>query len=257
MKNKTLALFVFACLAISIAFANVPGLFSTITASQWISATNGYQVNGSAGSSGQALCSDGTYFDTPCSLSGTPYYQTINLNGTGGYTQQPVLNFTGGLFSITNNSGNTAVGLISSGTGGIVATITSTPGASTAAAVFDGLGNIIPATFRVTNCLTTGASCVGGTDYVSGTTYPNGLGIPIEEEVGMVASGGSCTGADSELTYMVSGSARNGNGVWNQCNGVASVTFIVAPGATFSATATHIDGGGSASITSWYETTLP
>lgn len=57
----------------ALALASVPGIFSFVNASV------GYQVNGTAGSAGQALCSDATYFDTPCTF--TQFYQTI-LNGT-------------------------------------------------------------------------------------------------------------------------------------------------------------------------------
>ena len=45
--------------------AGVNGVFTG-----WVNSTLGYQVNEGAGSSGQALCSDGTYFDTPCTTGG-------------------------------------------------------------------------------------------------------------------------------------------------------------------------------------------
>jgi hypothetical protein len=56
-----------------------------------INAAGGYLVNGSGGTSGQQLCSDGTYYDTPCDPFG--YYQTV-LNGSstsGAVTQRPYL----------------------------------------------------------------------------------------------------------------------------------------------------------------------
>jgi len=52
------------CLVAGLA-AGVNGVFNSVNA------TSGYEVNGAAGSSGQALCSDGTYFDTPCTPPGT------------------------------------------------------------------------------------------------------------------------------------------------------------------------------------------
>ena len=44
-----------------------------------VNAKTGYLVNGSGGTLGQQLCSDGTYYDTPCNPFG--YYQTV-LNGS-------------------------------------------------------------------------------------------------------------------------------------------------------------------------------
>jgi hypothetical protein len=67
--------------------AGVNGIFNTVTS------THGYQVAGSAGTSGQGLCSDGTYYNTPCSVFGSPFYQTV-LNGgltSGAVTQRPYL----------------------------------------------------------------------------------------------------------------------------------------------------------------------
>ena len=105
------------------------------------------------------------------------------------------------------------------------------------------------------NCLS--VSCAGGSTYASGTTYTNGTGNALLEEVGMTATG-SCTGADFTLVPVVAGGSRTGNDINNNCAGVASVTFRVAPGQTFSATATQIDGGSQPfSITSWFESILP
>ena len=58
------ATFAGICLVAGLA-AGVNGIFNSVNA------TSGYKVNGAAGSSGEALCSDGTYFDTPCSTAGT------------------------------------------------------------------------------------------------------------------------------------------------------------------------------------------
>jgi hypothetical protein len=75
------------------------------------------------------------------------------------------------------------------------------------------------------------------------------------EEVGMTETG-SCSGADAEISFTVNGFQGYGNGVYNQCSGIAGVSFLVPPGATFSVTATQVDGGGSTSITSWLEVKL-
>jgi hypothetical protein len=50
---------------VAVAIAAVPGFFTTVNA------TTGFLVNGSGGTLGYALCSDGTYYDVPCSVSGT------------------------------------------------------------------------------------------------------------------------------------------------------------------------------------------
>jgi len=67
------------------ASAQVPGIFSHVES------TTGYQVNGSAGTAGQALCSDGTLYSTPCTLSiGTITGITANSPLTGGGTSGSV-----------------------------------------------------------------------------------------------------------------------------------------------------------------------
>lgn len=58
--------------------AGVNGIFTTVNS------INGYKLNGSAGTSGQVLCSDGTYFDTPCTVATIPAF-----TGTSGYQLLP------------------------------------------------------------------------------------------------------------------------------------------------------------------------
>lgn len=87
-----IAMIVLVCTTI----AAVPGIFSSVNSA------SGYQVAGSAGSSGQSLCSDGTFYDTPCSAA-SPFYQTIKSNGTN-QPQEPALNFNGN-FVVTDSSG--------------------------------------------------------------------------------------------------------------------------------------------------------
>lgn len=90
--------------------AGVNGIFNHVTSQ------TGYQVAGSAGSSGQALCSDGTNYNTPCTVVGSAFYQTVQEAGTP-LTQQPVLNFDGTVVA-SNGSGKTNVGLPNVGTAG-------------------------------------------------------------------------------------------------------------------------------------------
>lgn len=57
-------------IAIALALAVGAGLGSSVNLhGNIINADTGYQLNASGGTSGQALCSDGTYFDTPCWLA--------------------------------------------------------------------------------------------------------------------------------------------------------------------------------------------
>jgi hypothetical protein len=60
--------------------AGVTGIFTQVNS------TNGYQVAGAAGTSGQALCSNGTYYAAPCTLTGgtiTGVTANAPLNGGG------------------------------------------------------------------------------------------------------------------------------------------------------------------------------
>lgn len=208
---------------VAVAIAAVPGFFTTVNA------TTGYLVNGSGGTTGFALCSDGTYYDVPCSVSGT------------------------GITALTGP-------VTASGTGSVVSTITPTgvTAASYNLATFavNAAGQITSATNQgaQANCLS--VSCAGGSTYVSGTTYTNGLSIPVEEEVTMTVTG-SCTGYAAIISSVIGGSAGPANGVYNDCAGQASVTYIVPAGATFSTTAATASGsGGTPSISSWLEVRL-
>jgi hypothetical protein len=105
-NNKVLICAISVCALILCMAAGVNGIFNSVTS------THGYMVGGSAGSSGQTICSDGTYFNTPCFL----YYQTIQENTTP-LAQQPVLNFDGTVVA-SAGSGKTNVGLPNVGTAG-------------------------------------------------------------------------------------------------------------------------------------------
>jgi hypothetical protein len=62
---KTVLLTLAIVVGIATTIAAVPGIFSSVNS------TSGYQVNSAAGSAGQALCSDGTFYDLPCSVAGS------------------------------------------------------------------------------------------------------------------------------------------------------------------------------------------
>ena len=77
-KFAGLALGMVALIAINLQAIpiGVKGVFNSVNSAL------GYEVAGAAGTLGQALCSDGTRFNTPCTLpappSGTDYYFTFN-----------------------------------------------------------------------------------------------------------------------------------------------------------------------------------
>jgi hypothetical protein len=205
----------------ALALAAVPGFFSTVNV------TTGFTVAGGAGTAGQALCSDGTYYDTPCG-GGAVYYQTIDVAGTP-QAQAPTLNLIGG-------------------TGINISCVLNTP--------IEGATNCTWSTAinsGQTNCLTT--SCAGGSTYASGTTYTNGSAAAVTEEVVMqYENTGAPQGCEYELIALVNGVQVGNNGIHNDCQGAASTTFVVPPSATFSATVTHITGGSSPFvIANWVE----
>jgi hypothetical protein len=107
------------------------------------------------------------------------------------------------------------------------------------------------------NCLS--VSCAGGSTYAAGTTYTNNAAYPVMEEVTMTSAlGGGGTGGDSKITSSIGGASGPANGVWNQCDGVASITFLVPPSSTFIVDTTLIDGcgGSTQTITSWLEVSI-
>lgn len=230
-----------------------------------INATGGYVINGNGGSVGQCLASDGTAYDTPvnCLTSiGSIYYQTVDLAGTA-QTQRPALNF-GTYFTATDSASpaRTTIGLNTVGTDTNLLTA-SASGSSGHCAQWDSLGGIgdsgaaCARAVAQKNCLS--VSCSGGSTYASGTTYTNSSGGAVLEEVTLTSAlSGGGTGGDATISATINSLAGPANGVYNQCDGVASVTFIVPPGGTFSATAARVDGcsGGSVTITSWLESTL-
>lgn len=140
-------------------------------------------------------------------------------------------------------------------------TITATPSACTdVLAIYNG-SNWLTATATgataptATNCLTS-STCAGGSTYASGTTYTNHTTYAVTEHVVMqYENTGAPQGCEYELIANLNGSLIANNGIHNDCQGAATDTFTVPPGATFSATVTHITGGSEAfAITAWTET---
>ncbi len=98
--------------------------------------------------------------------------------GGGSVLTGPQLNFSN-KFTGSLAAGNIAIDLNSPGTGNYVATYNATPGTSTNCAVFDGSGNLVPAT---TNCTTNGY-IPGGAVTASNITFISsggGSGVYVE-----------------------------------------------------------------------------
>jgi hypothetical protein len=127
-KFAGLALGLVALLAITTA-AGVNGKFNSVTSAL------GYQVAGAAGSSGQALCSDGTRYDTPCTIPASGVPRTCS----GSYPNESCYHVLGdgtieawGHLTVTFPSGTLATGSITyPNTGGnaftVVPVLTLTP----------------------------------------------------------------------------------------------------------------------------------
>ena len=115
-KPITIVPLVIICCLVSMAAGRVNGLFNNVDAQ------GGYTLNGTAGTSGYALCtSTGAKFDQACSLTGsTVYYQHVIFNGIT-QTQEPALGVTAS-FTCSDNSGvDTLCDLAGTGTAGTYA----------------------------------------------------------------------------------------------------------------------------------------
>jgi hypothetical protein len=102
-----LPLALLALAAITMA-AGVNGVFNSVNSAL------GYKVAGGAGTTGQALCSNGTIFNTACPIPGaaTLYYQTVDSAGVA-QTQRSALDF-GSEFTLSDSASpsKTSVGLV-------------------------------------------------------------------------------------------------------------------------------------------------
>lgn len=139
-----------------------------------VNANTGYRVNGSGGTLGQALCSDGTYLDAFCTfLTSLPtiYYQTVQSNGTN-QTQRSNLNFSSA-FALTDSASP------SRSTVDLATTVTPATCANPSSVVYDAYGRITSCTAgtvapRKTVALWNGASGVMVDDSESGSGYLSG-----------------------------------------------------------------------------------
>jgi hypothetical protein len=239
-------------------FTGATNTFAAITGTT-INATSGYQVGGVALSASN-LSNGVSGTGAVCLASGS-------LCASGGsVTSVGISSSTATQLTVSGSpvtgSGVITLGLNLTGTEAKVVTAAAA-GTATHVAVWDSSGGIgdggappLTAAAVQTNCLTT--ACAGGSTYSSsGGTYTNGLTVPVQEEVTMT-SPQSGTGGDSSVTSTINGATGPANGIWNQCNGVASITFMVPPAETFTVAVNRIDGCGSGavSVTSWLEVKL-
>jgi hypothetical protein len=219
---------------VAVMAAGVNGIFNNVTASGFINSTSGYKVNSAAGSSGEALCSDGTYFDTPCSTAGT---------GITALTGPVTASGSGSVASAITATGVTAGSYVS-------------PNITVNAA-----GQITAAanpSHTILNCRS--VSCAGGSTYTDSTTYTNSSGHLLTEYVAIQGtdSSGGCTGPSGLLTGFVNGVAILFTEINNDCNtaNISGFTLLVPPGATFSVTVTEVGSGTTYVLYSWYEMAL-
>lgn len=92
--------------------AGVNGVFNNVTANGTINSVGGYKFAGGAGIAGQALCSNGTVFNTLCSPG--QFYQTVDSAGVA-QTQRAALDF-GSQFVLSDSASPSKTSVALAGT---------------------------------------------------------------------------------------------------------------------------------------------
>lgn len=137
-----------------------------------INSSGGYLFNGSGGTAGQCLLSDGTALDTfaTCLTAANAFYQTVQTNTTP-VTQRPALNFTSA-FTLSDSASPART------TVDLAHVVTAATCAFPSSIAYDLYGRVTactPASGAVV--LVTGTDLVGSRSF--GTTFHNTTGFPI------------------------------------------------------------------------------
>jgi hypothetical protein len=220
-----------------------------------VNAKGGYLVNGSGGTTGQCLASDGTAFDAivPCLTSVTTYYQSVAANGTA-QTQRPTLNFSN-LFSLTDSSSpaETTVAPVTTGSEAkiVTAAASGTTGDCAKWLTTGGIGDSGSAcSLAVSQSNVTSSRSLGGS-YTSGVA-------PLMVEV-TVSEASGCTGAGFVITGTSNSISVASSGVYN-CDAsgpsYASITFLVPASTGYSVTLTNYGTSPTPTLSSWIELPL-
>lgn len=192
-----------------------------------VSAGQGFLVNGAAGTTGQALCSDGTYLDQFCTfLTSLPtlYYQTVALNGTA-MTQRGELNFNSYFLLTDNGPTSTNVAPKIAGTDAYLATAAgpstlnyfacgdSLGGTQWSSTACTGSATAANDFFKFTGCSVNNSgnlnSCSGTVTFTSGgNTTPS---FPAMADTNYRILCNVDTGTTSSASFSVTGSTASGN----------------------------------------------
>lgn len=148
-----------------------------------INAGGGFLVNGSGGTNGYCLGSNGTVYgvEIPCLTSATLYYQTVEAAGVA-QPQEPALNFAGAGWTLTDTTGiSTAVTLNLLGTG------TSIPAANAMGTVGDCVQ------WTVYGVGDAGFPCLNGSSPTATDDYFKATGCAIDNSGNLNSCGGTIT----------------------------------------------------------------
>jgi hypothetical protein len=218
-----------------------------------INSVDGYLVNGSGGTNGECLGSNGTAYAVSVSCAGAN--QTVDVNGTT-QTQRPTLNLIGAFISGADQASPPQTNITFNATGTEAFLVTAGgPGTNGRCVQWDAAGGITQSSGP---CLSVGSMTDETGTYLAGTRYTAGTSGEIEMVTYQATGNSGGTGGDSKIVPTINDLEGPPNGISNGCDGERGTTFAVPPSGTFSVTLTQIDGCGGEvlSIKSWLKMTL-
>ena len=218
-----------------------------------INSTGGYLVNGSGGTVGECLASDGTAYNSAVSCSSAN--QTIEVNGVV-QTQRPTFSLIGNFISGADSSSPAQTNITFNATGTETKLVTASgAGTNGRCAQWNASGGISQSSGP---CLSVGSMTDETGIYLAGQTYTASASGEIEMVTYQATGNSGSTGGDSKIVPTINGLEGPPNGISNSCDGERGTTFAVPPSGTFSVTLTQISGcsGEVLSITSWLKMTL-